>query len=231
MSSAPQAVIGGVAARALHAALNHLLAQNPWARDRLRGHAGRVVEIGVDPSARESVPAPLRGLAEALEPRMRATIADDGTLSALSLSPARESAEAGVATAAPAAVTLLVRPSIDALFAGLRAGPQGLARHLRIDGDVLLAGALGEIAAHARWDLEEDLSRVVGDAAAHRAGRTAREAAAGARAWRERTERAAVEFLSVEQPTLVTRRQWDACVAATGELESRVDALARRVLR
>lgn len=229
MSLAPQALAGGVAARALHAALNRLLAHNPWARDRLRGHAGRIVEIGVDPSAREAVLPPLRALADAFEPRMRATVADDGTLSALTLVPARAAAED--AAAEPAAVTLLVRPSIDALFAGLREGPQGLARHLRIDGDVLLAGALGEIAAHARWDVEEDLSRVIGDAAAHRTGRMAREAAAGARAWRERTERAAVEFLSVEQPTLVTRRQWEACVAATVDLETRVDALVQRVLR
>jgi ubiquinone biosynthesis protein UbiJ len=37
-----------------------------------------------------------------------------------------------------------------------------------VDGDVMLAASLGELARHLRWDAEEDLSRVLGDVAAHR---------------------------------------------------------------
>jgi ubiquinone biosynthesis protein UbiJ len=38
---------------------------------------------------------------------------------------------------------------------------------VRIEGDVQLAAEINWIAEHVRWDLEEDLSRVVGDGPAH----------------------------------------------------------------
>ncbi|MFM7697275.1 MAG: hypothetical protein ACKO5X_01400 [Limnohabitans sp.] len=38
---------------------------------------------------------------------------------------------------------------------------------MRIDGDVILAADINWLVDHVRWDMEEDLSRVFGDAAAH----------------------------------------------------------------
>jgi ubiquinone biosynthesis protein UbiJ len=38
---------------------------------------------------------------------------------------------------------------------------------MRIDGDVMLAADINWLVDHVRWDIEEDLSRVFGDAAAH----------------------------------------------------------------
>jgi ubiquinone biosynthesis protein UbiJ len=38
---------------------------------------------------------------------------------------------------------------------------------MRIDGDVMLAADINWLVDHVRWDMEEDLSRVFGDAAAH----------------------------------------------------------------
>jgi ubiquinone biosynthesis protein UbiJ len=53
--------------------------------------------------------------------------------------------------------------------------PFGLAQHLmqgakppvRIEGDVQLAAEVNWLADNVRWDVEEDLSRIVGDAPAH----------------------------------------------------------------
>ena len=38
---------------------------------------------------------------------------------------------------------------------------------MRIEGDVMLASEINWLVDHVRWDVEEDLSRLVGDAAAH----------------------------------------------------------------
>ena len=48
---------------------------------------------------------------------------------------------------------------------------------MRIEGDVQLAAEVNWLVDHVRWDLEEDLSRVVGDTAAHTVGNVARSAA------------------------------------------------------
>lgn len=52
---------------------------------------------------------------------------------------------------------------------------QGEKPAVRIEGDVQLAAEINWLADHVRWDLEEDLARVLGDAPAHmvvQAGRT-----------------------------------------------------------
>ena len=64
---------------------------------------------------------------------------------------------------------------------------------IRIEGDVQLAAEINWLADNVRWDVEEDLARLVGDAPAHAIASAARQAAgalrrfAGARAASERT--------------------------------------------
>jgi ubiquinone biosynthesis protein UbiJ len=50
-----------------------------------------------------------------------------------------------------------------------------------IAGDVQFAAEINWLVDNVRWDLEEDLSRLVGDAPAHAAGETARRMAAALR--------------------------------------------------
>jgi ubiquinone biosynthesis accessory factor UbiJ len=45
---------------------------------------------------------------------------------------------------------------------------------VRISGDVQLAADINWLVEHVRWDLEEDVSRVIGDAPAHALGESAR---------------------------------------------------------
>ena len=52
-----------------------------------------------------------------------------------------------------------------ALVQGLR---QGQKPAMRIEGDVMLAADINWLVDHVRWDAEEDLSRLVGDAMAHK---------------------------------------------------------------
>jgi ubiquinone biosynthesis accessory factor UbiJ len=50
---------------------------------------------------------------------------------------------------------------------------------IKIEGDVQLAAELNWLADHVRWDIEEDLSRVLGDAPAHALTGVAKQIVAG----------------------------------------------------
>ncbi|MEO8855671.1 MAG: hypothetical protein ABI343_01660 [Burkholderiaceae bacterium] len=54
---------------------------------------------------------------------------------------------------------------------------------VRIEGDVQLAGEVNWLVDHLRWDMEEDLSRIIGDAPAHTLGQVARRMAQSLRAF------------------------------------------------
>ena len=53
---------------------------------------------------------------------------------------------------------------------------QGDKPSVHIEGDVQLAAEVNWLADHVRWDLEEDLSRVLGDVPAHMLTQAARSA-------------------------------------------------------
>ena len=48
---------------------------------------------------------------------------------------------------------------------------------IRIEGDVQLAADVNWLVDHVRWDVEDDLARIVGDASAHTLGQVARRMA------------------------------------------------------
>ena len=48
---------------------------------------------------------------------------------------------------------------------------------IRIEGDVQLAAEINWLVDHVRWDVEEDLARLMGDAPAHQVAQVARRAA------------------------------------------------------
>lgn len=185
-------------------ALNHVLRQQSWARDRLRAHAGRTVRMVVQ--------SPLGPVSS------DARIGVDGTL------------ELAAGAEAPT-LTLTLTPSVDALFGVLRDGPRGMTGHLKVDGDVMVAAAVGEIAQNLRWDVEEDLSRLVGDRVAHRVGESAREGARQADTLRDRFETGVRRFLVDEDRQLVTRDDLGNLADALAELERVVGDLESRIGR
>jgi ubiquinone biosynthesis accessory factor UbiJ len=54
---------------------------------------------------------------------------------------------------------------------------------VKIEGDVQLAAEVGWLIEHVRWDIEEDLSRLIGDAPAHKVAQVAAQAAQSLRQW------------------------------------------------
>lgn len=211
--------------QALLAALDHLIDQHEWARSRLKLHAGRELELACEPPAPGVwVPQPLRlrvNDAGRLEPASRPaddTAAQNAAASAAMHDPSQ----------AQAAVRMTLKPSVDAFFAVLNGGPTGLQRHLRIEGDVLFAAALGELAQGLSWDAEEDLSRWVGDVAAHRMVASGRLLADSLRQSLERAIRSAARFAATESQALVSRPELDLHRDELRALDHRIAALERQ---
>ncbi|MBC5765366.1 ubiquinone biosynthesis accessory factor UbiJ [Ramlibacter albus] len=65
----------------------------------------------------------------------------------------------------------------DSPFALAQAALRGDKPPVRISGDVQLAAEVQWLVDHVRWDMEEDLSRIVGDAPAHAVGNALRSMA------------------------------------------------------
>ena len=62
---------------------------------------------------------------------------------------------------------LMVSITADSPVAVLQSALAGKSPPVKIEGDVQLAAELGWLAENLRWDLEEDMSRVLGDIPAH----------------------------------------------------------------
>jgi ubiquinone biosynthesis protein UbiJ len=114
--------------------LNHVLDQHDWARERLKAHAGRSVELRSPPA-----------------PALRITIDDSGRVAAA----APDTRAELVATAKPGALALLARRDPGALKEVDFAGPADLAEtvqhllvHLRWDLEEDLSLVFGDVLAH-----------------------------------------------------------------------------------
>ena len=65
----------------------------------------------------------------------------------------------------------------DALPAFLQGGQAAVMKHVKIEGDAEFATTIAKLAEHLRWEPEEDLARVIGDAPAYRIGAVVRTVA------------------------------------------------------
>ena len=106
---------------------------------------------------------------------------------------------------------------------------------VRVTGDTALASALTGVLSAMHWDVEEDLSRVIGDVAAHRMA----QAGSAFLAWQSRTAtnlaQSLAEYWTEERPVVASREAVGAFVEAvdvlrddTERLEKRIDRLSSR---
>ncbi len=159
--------------------INHVLRQQPWARERLRPHAGRTVRVSAVPFDFTLAIGP-EGLVQAADSEV--------------------SVESGSHQGSQADVVLQIRLANLPLFA---LDPERATKDVRIEGDAEFAHTLSTLARELRWDAEEDLSRVTGDIAAHRLMAGARSLQVYARDATQRFGETASAFLIDEDPTLV----------------------------
>ena len=118
-----------------------------------------------------------------------------------SISLALQITRAGLLDLAPASATpdLRVHVADESPLALAGSLLQGERPAIRIDGDVQFAAEIQWLVDHVRWDVEEDLARVIGDAPAHWI------ASAG-----QRVAQALRQFVAAGMRTMASRRQPDA---------------------
>jgi ubiquinone biosynthesis accessory factor UbiJ len=98
-----------------------------------------------------------------------------------------------------------------------------------IRGDVDLAQKFRELALLVRPDLEEELSKVIGDLPAHQIGRFARAAFEWTRNATSTTVRNAAEYFAHERADLVSRAEGDQLLKGIDTLRENVDRIEARI--
>ncbi|MGB6103745.1 MAG: SCP2 sterol-binding domain-containing protein [Pusillimonas sp.] len=180
--------------------LNKLLRREDWARDRLARHSGKTVSFKVG-GYQTALAIQATGL---VEPSDQAVVPD---------------------------VTLTIPASRLAELPGvLRArDPSLLTELLHVEGDAGLAQVVSELARDLRWDVEDELSRVVGDVAALRILQVGDAVASGLQTAAQRLAGNAAEFLSEESSLMAGRPAFDDWAAGVRNLQGRLDQLDRQV--
>lgn len=128
----------------------------------------------------------------------------------------------------PSAVTIRLT-HLDVLE--LLSGGSSAWRSAEVEGDAEFAAAISQVAANLRWDVEEDLSRVVGDIAAHRLAGAGRAAAAWPRQAAHSVAGNVAEYLTEEAQLLVTPLQAAEFVREVDALRDDVERLEKRIER
>lgn len=183
--------------------LNALLRREPWACEKLAAHSGKSLRL------------------TAGEPwTLQCAVASDGTLRACDR------------TVVPD-VILSIPPDRrrDLPSAWRDEGLAGVTSLAHVQGDAGLAHLVSDLARGLRWDVEDDLSRIVGDVAAVRLTRGARELAGGLRRAARRAQDNLTEYLGEESGLGVRETDLRAWAADRQALESRLERLDTRLRR
>jgi ubiquinone biosynthesis protein UbiJ len=134
-----------------------------------------------------------------------------------------------VAVAAPDAVPAVTARLTPGLMVRLAARDPAAWQDVEITGDTDFAAAIHHVARNLRWDVEEDLSRVFGDIAAHRMVETGRTLNRWGAQTLENTGRAFAEYWTEEQPIIAGRRDLDEFNRAVDALRDDVARLEKRI--
>lgn len=117
------------------------------------------------------------------------------------------------------------------MLPALLKGEDHLLRAVETSGDAGFASEVLFLFRHLRWDAEEDLARVLGDAAAHRVVSTARQFAAWQRdAW-SRVADNLMEYALEEQPLVAHRVSFEEHRSAVAQLRDALERLEKRLDR
>lgn len=180
--------------------LNRLLQREEWARDRLSRQSGKSVRFVLG-SCKAALVIQSSGLVQASDPAV-----------------------------VPDVVLTIPLEKIAELPAILRSrDASAIAAVLHIEGDAGLAQVVSDLARDLRWDVEDDLSRLVGDMAATRLLSTGRLLADGARNAAERLAGNVGEFLSEESGMMASRPAFEDWTAGVQDIGSRLDRLDARI--
>lgn len=118
-----------------------------------------------------------------------------------------------------------------ARLAGEDAGAALQSGEVQLHGDPELARSIQSLLRHAQPDWEEELSRLVGDVAAHQVGNVVRSVLGWGRQAGESLQRNAAEYLQEESRDLVAPAEARAFMRAVDTLRDDVERVAARLDR
>jgi ubiquinone biosynthesis protein UbiJ len=137
--------------------------------------------------------------------------------------------EGGYTSAADAvSVATLVITAKPGFLAALPKGEDHLMRAVDISGNARLAAEVLALLRYLRWDVEEDLSRVIGDVLAHRVVGTARDFLAWQADAGRRLAENLLEYAVEERRVIVARAEFDSFAAAVSRLRDDLARLEQR---
>jgi ubiquinone biosynthesis protein UbiJ len=138
----------------------------------------------------------------------------------MSLDTTNDDSPAASLSGTPLALLRLAGPAPEAAIRG---------RSIHIQGDAEIAQAFSELLKQAAPDLEEELSRIIGDVAAHQVGNVARAALGFGRRAVDTLTQNVGEYLQEEGRDLPTRTEADEFVADVDKLRDDVARLEARL--
>jgi ubiquinone biosynthesis protein UbiJ len=112
---------------------------------------------------------------------------------------------------------------------GLMRGDAAAMREVKIIGDIELAECVQFLFRNLRWDIEEDLSKIVGDAAAHRSVESGRAFFNWQRDSAQRMGENFSEYWREESKVLPSRTEVDHFVAEVSMLRDAIARLEKRI--
>jgi ubiquinone biosynthesis protein UbiJ len=182
--------------------VNHLLVSEPWARARLQNHAGKIACFDLQAFS------------------LRCKVSVDGQLESAAAHAADGLAES------TASVTIHLKLSDLPLIAQNR---EKAFSYVTIEGDADFANTISYLSEHLRWEIEEDLSKVVGDVAAVRLVDTAQAMIHSAKKTQQAVQENLAEYFLEENPMLVRPAAVQALGAQVTQLRDDVERFMKRL--
>jgi ubiquinone biosynthesis protein UbiJ len=188
-----------IAAGAACRGINHVLGSEPWASAELAKHAGKTILLQL-PLGELCFEISAAGLLGTLKEADSPSLSLEFSSKALG--------------------------DLAASSGNLR---EQAFKAVKITGDADLAQLIGRLAGQLRWEYEEDLARLVGDAPANFAVRQGKKLASASRSAVSDLLDNVVEYVSEERKVLLNKRDFVFHKSELNDLRESVDRLEKRI--
>ena len=188
-----------IAAGAACRGINHVLSSEPWATGELARHAGKTILLKL----------PVGDLCFEITPAGLLAVSEASDTSSLVLE-----------------VSARALSELTGSTGSLR---EQAFKAVKITGDADLAQLLGRLVGQVRWEYEEDLARLVGDAPANFAVRQGKKFVSASKSAASDLLSNVVEYVSEERKVLLNQRDFIAHKNELNELRDAVDRMEKRI--
>ena len=188
-----------IAAGAACRGINHVLSSEPWATGELARHAGKTILLKL----------PVGDLSFEITPAGLLAVSEASDTSSLVLE--------------------LSAKALSELTGSTGSLREQAFKAVKITGDADLAQLLGRLVGQVRWEYEEDLARLVGDAPANFAVRQGKKFVSASKSAASDLLSNVVEYVSEERKVLLNQRDFMAHKNELNELRDAVDRMEKRI--